>query len=124
MRLAPVSILLALSLAVTGIVMAPGTSTGETSRVKAAGSPGSFTWKPATKKIAEDDRVVWKNPTSADHTVTAYGGNWETDDRLNPGDKLRIKFGSKGTYLYRCKLHSTMSNGNCNGMCGKVKVSG
>ena len=124
MRLAPVKVLLALTLAVTAIVVVPGTSVGETSRVKAAGSPGSFKWKPQTRKIAEDDKVVWKNPTSADHTVTAYGGKWENDDRLNPGDKLRIKFGSKGTYLYRCKLHSTLSDGNCSGMCGKVKVGG
>jgi plastocyanin len=123
-RLAPVKILLALTLAVTGIVVVPGTSTGETSKVKASGSPGSFSWKPATRKIAKGDKVAWKNPTSADHTVTAYGGNWENDDRMNPGDTIKIKFGSKGTYLYRCKLHSTMSNGNCNGMCGKVKVGG
>ena len=124
MRLAPVKILLALTLAVSGLVLTPGTSIGETSKVKAAGSAGSYTWKPAKRKIAAGDKVVWKNPTSADHTVTAYGGNWENDDRLNPGDKLRIKFGSKGTYLYRCKLHSTLSDGVCNGMCGKVKVGG
>lgn len=124
MRPAPVRILLALTLAVTGIVVVPATSAGETSKVKAAGSPGNFTWKPATRRIAEDDKVVWKNPTSADHTVTAYGGNWRNDDRLDPGDRLRIKFGSKGVYRYRCKLHSTLSDGNCSGMCGKVKVSG
>lgn len=123
MRLVPLKILLALVLAVTGVVIVPGTSSGETSKVKAAGSPGSFKWKPATRSIVEDNRVAWKNPTSADHTVTAYGGNWDTNERLNPGDKLRIKFGSAGTYLYRCKLHSTLSDGNCSGMCGKVKVS-
>jgi plastocyanin len=123
-RPAPVKILLVAALAAAGLVLVPGTSTGETSTVKAAGSPGSFKWKPEIRRISEDDRVVWKNPTSADHTVTAYGGNWQNDDRLNPGDKLRIKFGSNGSYRYRCKLHSTLSDGNCRGMCGKVKVRG
>lgn len=123
MRLVSVKLLLALTLALTGVVVAPGTSIGETSKVKAAGSAGSYTWQPKTRKIAADNKVAWKNPTSADHTVTAYGGGWENDVRLNPGDTARIKFGSAGTYLYRCKLHSTMSNGQCNGMCGKVKVN-
>jgi plastocyanin len=123
-RLAPVKVLLVLTLAATGLVVAPGTSTGETSRVKAAGSPGSFSWKPATKKISKGDKVVWKNPTSADHTVTAYGGGWNKDARFSPGESVRAKFGSKGTYLYRCKLHSTLSNGDCSGMCGKIKVGG
>lgn len=122
MRLAPVKILFALILALTGIVVVPGTSTGETSRVKAAGSTGSYHWKPKTKEIATGDKVVWKNPTSADHTVTAYGGGWSKDARIDPGETTKTKFGSSGTYFYRCKLHSTLTNGDCNGMCGKVKV--
>jgi plastocyanin len=122
-RLMPGKLLLALTLAVTGVVAVPGTSIGGTSRVKAAGSSGSYTWEPKTRKIAAGDKVAWKNPTSADHTVTAYGGGWSKDVRLDPGDTARIKFGSSGTYLYRCKLHSTLSDGQCNGMCGKVKVN-
>jgi plastocyanin len=123
-RLAPVKILLVLTLAATGLVVASGTSTGETSRVKAVGSPGSFRWKPATKEISKGDKVVWKNSTSADHTVTAYGGGWSKDARFGPGESVRAKFGRTGTYRYRCKLHSTLSDGNCSGMCGKVKVGG
>jgi plastocyanin len=122
-RLVSVRLAMALTLALAGVVGVPGTSIGETSNVKAAGSAGSYTWKPKVRKIAADDRVLWKNPTSADHTITAYSGDWNDDVRLNPGDRLRIKFGSAGTYLYRCKLHSTLSNGECNGMCGKVKVN-
>jgi plastocyanin len=115
--------MLVLALAFAALVVVPGTSSGGTSKVKAAGSAGSYRWDPATRKIAKGDRVVWKNPTSADHTVTAYGGGWDKNARLDPGDSVKVKFGKSGTYLYRCKLHSTLSDGVCSGMCGKVKVN-
>ncbi|HEY7874144.1 MAG TPA: plastocyanin/azurin family copper-binding protein [Actinomycetota bacterium] len=123
MRLVPVRLSLALTLALTGVVMVPGTSIGETTKVKAAGSSGSYKWKPKARTIAAGDKVLWKNPTSTDHTITAYSSNWNEDVRLDPNQRLRLKFARAGTYLYRCKLHSTLNDGECSGMCGKVNVN-
>ncbi len=113
-------------IALSGLVVAtvPGTSAGGTSRIKAAGAPGSFHWKPSSRSVAKGDKVVWKNPTSARHTVTAYGGGWKKDTTLSSGSTTSFKFKKAGTFLFRCKLHSTLSNGECSGMCGSVKVSG
>jgi plastocyanin len=96
----------------------------DTGHVKAAGSPGSFHWQPAQRHIGKGDRVVWKNPTSSTHTVTAYSGNWSMNGTLPSGETLKHVFKRKGVYLYRCMQpgHSSIVNGECQGMCGEIHV--
>lgn len=100
-------------------------SPAETSRVKASGSAGSYRWQPDVRTITKGDRIVWKNPTSATHTVTAYRGNWSKNSTVASGARTSFKFTRAGTYLYRCVQsgHSSLSNGECTGMCGKVRVT-
>lgn len=81
------------------------------------------TWSPDFKHISPGKRLVWKNPTGKDHTVTAYGGNWSKNTTLTPGSKTRKKFKREGTYRYRCTIHSTLSGDNCSGMCGLIHVA-
>lgn len=114
--------LVAVALAVSAVVVIPGTSIGETSRFKAAGSPGSFHWQPTSRTIHKGDRIVWKNPTSASHSVTAYGGGWSKDTTIASGERTHFKFRKAGTFHFRCKFHSTLTNGACSGMCGTVTV--
>lgn len=117
-------LVLATTLSVLVLLGPVGSSVGATSRIKAAGAPGSFHWKPSSRTISKGDKVVWKNPTSARHTVTSYGGGWKKDTKLATNGSTSFKFRKSGTYLFRCKLHSTLSNGQCSGMCGSVKVGG
>ena len=123
MRVIPVKVVLAVVLAVGTVLVVPGTSVGETSRIKAAGAPGSFHWKPKSRTIDKGERVVWKNPTAARHSVTAYGNGWSKDTTIDTGAKTGFKFRNSGTFLFRCKFHSTLDKGECSGMCGSVHVN-
>jgi plastocyanin len=122
-KLVPVKIVMAVVLAAAAVLVVPGTSSGETSRIKAAGSTGSYHWKPKSRTIDKGERIVWKNPTSASHTVTAYGGGWSKDTTIGQNEKTGFKFRSTGTFKFRCTFHSTLDGGVCSGMCGSVKVT-
>jgi hypothetical protein len=67
-------------------------------------------------------RVTWKNSTSVDHKVVAYGGKWSFTKILPPGSSVSYVFSNAGTFLFRCTLHSYVSGGVCYGMCGRVVV--
>jgi plastocyanin len=101
------------------LVSMTGTSFAKTYRVKARGND---TWKKVHTYIGKGDRVVWKNPDSEVHDVTRYAGRWKVSKRLEPGDSFRKRFKKKGTYSYRCTLHSGIVGGKCQGMCGFVHV--
>lgn len=81
-------------------------------------------YDPKRSSVSNGEKVIWKNPTNTDHTVTAYGGNWSKDVKLDPGERTSFTFSQNGTYKFRCKIigHSSLSYGVCSGMCGKVVV--
>ena len=104
-------------------VMPP--SGAATARVKAAGSSSDgFRWDPSTRSINRGDTIVWTNPTGKNHTVSAYGGNWSKSDTIEPGERTNKRFRKRGTFRYRCLVrgHSTLDNGRCVGMCGRIVV--
>jgi plastocyanin len=82
---------------------------------------GRNVWRPRKVDIAVGQTVKWK-AVEGSHTVTAYGGNWSKDVTLSQGETTRKTFNNAGTYKFRCQFHSTLSNGVCSGMCGKVVV--
>ncbi len=94
-------------------------------RIKAAGSTGAWEWKPSFKHIVKGTVVVWKNPTSTTHRVTAYTDNWSKDSSVDPGTATRKKFRKPGLYGYRCTVpgHSSMNGTECSGMCGEIHVT-
>lgn len=112
-------------LALVALMGAATPSPAGTSRVKASGSPGSFRWQPDFRHIVKGDRIVWKNPTSATHTVTAYKGRWSKNTSVSPGGRTSRKFRRTGSFLFRCTQqgHSSLTNGECNGMCGEIHVT-
>lgn len=120
MKLGAAKLAVVVALGVTATLVFPGTSIGETSRFKAAGSPGSFHWQPVSRTIDKGEKIVWKNPTSTKHSVTAYGGGWSKDTTIASGERTSFKFKKAGTFTFRCKFHSTVNNGECSGMCGTV----
>jgi plastocyanin len=78
-------------------------------------------WHPSKVVITKGTTVKWKAGCHS-HTVTAYSKNWSKNVTLSQGQTTRKTFNSKGTFKYRCRFHSTLTNGVCAGMCGKVVV--
>ena len=81
----------------------------------------STRWSPTAVRISTGDRIRWK-AVSNNHTVTAYGGAWHLDESLASGGVRKHRFGRAGTFRFRCRIHSSLVNGACSGMCGKVVV--
>ena len=111
------------------LVLLPAVSTAATRRFAAAGSAGSFRWEPTRRVIAPGDRIVWRNPTSTSHTVTAWRGRWSKDSEIDSDETTAKRFRRVGVYKFRCTVgsgtsfaHSTVSDGKCSGMCGTVRV--
>jgi plastocyanin len=117
------SLVLAASL-VLGTVLASGavaggrhTATRATKTVK-----GIVThWSPTTVAISTRDTIKWKAVIGT-HSVTAYGGNWRFNHDMLAGQAVHRIFRQAGTFRFRCTFHSTLTNGQCSGMCGKVVV--
>ena len=79
------------------------------------------TWKKVHTYIGKGDTVTWKNPDTETHDVTAYKG-WKKSQQLPPGASFKQRFKKRGTYAYRCAIHSGIVGGKCQGMCGFVHV--
>lgn len=56
----------------------------------------------------EGEKVIWKNVSNVNHTVTAVGGGWNKDVTLSPGEKTKKTFRKEGTYRYKCTIHEDM----------------
>ncbi len=80
-------------------------------------------WSPTTVRISRGGTIKWK-AVSGTHTVTAYGNNWTFNHDLATGQVEDRTFRRAGIFRFRCVFHSTLTNGHCTGMCGKVVVRG
>lgn len=109
----------AAAVAVVGLA-AP--SLGDTKRVRAVKKDGKYVWSNDFVTINKGDKVVWKNPTSVNHTVTFYKGA-KKNTTIGEGERTSKKFTTSGPKYYRCTIHSTLNDGECNGMCGHVHVN-
>jgi plastocyanin len=113
-----VAFLILTVVAATGAVAKGRTPTRATKTVK-----GIVThWSPTTVRISTGDTIKWK-AVSGTHTITAYGGNWHFNHDLAQGQVEDRHFTQAGTFKFRCMIHSTLTNGVCSGMCGKVVVT-
>lgn len=83
---------------------------------------GTGHWSPKSTSISSGGTIQWK-AMSHSHTVTAYGGNWKFNHALPFGSSVSHRFAQAGTFLFRCRIHSSLVNGRCEGMCGKVVVA-
>lgn len=114
--------------ALVAVVAFPGTSAGDTFRVKATGdSPATYEWDPSFRHMNKGDRVRWRNPTDVTHRVVAYKGRWSKESTIAPGETTAKRFKRTGSFKYRCTItgHSTLSadGSSCTGMCGEVHVT-
>lgn len=112
--------LLKLSLAALALVLAlPASVMAATTTVVANAS----TWQAARVRIVRGDTVEWANRSFREHSVTAWGGNWTMDSPLVVGGSVSKRFRSLGRFKFRCRQHSQVTSGVCEGMCGVIRVS-
>ena len=104
-----------------GLLLSPAAH-GDTYTIRAT---STNSWNPDFRHITKGNRIRWRNPSTnfSDHVVKSYGNNWSKNVRLDPGEATRKRFRRTGAFKYRCTIHSTLSGGNCNGMCGVVHVT-
>ena len=108
---------IAVALALTLVLAAAAVPASAAFVVRAEGT----SFRPARAEVDRGTRVVWR-AVGATHTVTAFGGGWSKDTRITAGQQTGFTFQQRGTFRYRCKIHSTLSRRRCNGMCGRVVV--
>ena len=85
--------------------------------------PNVYRWRPRSLTVPDGSRVVWRIVDGI-HNVTSTSNNWsKASGNIGEGGRTTFTFNTAGTYRYRCTLHSTLSGGDCNGMCGKVIVT-
>ena len=118
----PRGITLRSRLTVTGVVCILTLAVGAPSafaveRVRASGT----SFRPRRVEANVGERVVWRS-TNGTHTVTSYRGDWNKNTTITEGERTSFTFSDRGRYRYRCTIHSTLSDGQCNGMCGLVVV--
>jgi plastocyanin len=78
-------------------------------------------WLPTALTIHRGTVVRWRS-VGGFHNVAAYGTNWTFNRSLPQGTTVRHRFRRRGTYRFRCTIHSTLVGTLCTGMCGKVVV--
>ena len=79
-------------------------------------------YTPKNVTITHGSKVIWKGGCRS-HTVTSSSSNWSKNTTIQNGQSTSRTFSSKGTYKFRCRFHSSVSGGQCSGMCGSVKVT-
>ena len=108
-----------MALALAAWLVAPGPS------ALAQGSSTTITMNADTFSrpevhIAAGQTVVWNNPDSQTHTVTADDGSFDSGD-VATGDQFTREFDDAGTYPYFCQYHGGPGG---DGMSGVIVVDG
>jgi plastocyanin len=88
---------------------------------------GSLSYSPKTAHVKKGKVVKWTNKGSGPHTVTFWKKPKKSGVKsftLADGASKKRRMRKTGTYKYRCVIqaHSSVSDGKCSGMCGKVLV--
>jgi plastocyanin len=93
--------------------------------VKVADS--GLSYEPKTAHVTKGRVVKWKNFGSSTHKVIFYKkpkGSGVRSFTLAPDEAKKRKMRKIGRYKYRCTVgnHSSLSDGQCSGMCGVVRA--
>ena len=87
-------------------------------------------WKPRKVRLVRRNGrgiIKWTNPTLTPHNVRSLntGKNWRMGTKTlgtSGTNVVKRTFKKRGTYHFRCKLHSAKVGGRWTGMVGKVIV--
>jgi plastocyanin len=93
------------------LVVVPGASATTGARVRPAAprvtkrvNVVDFAFMPKSVTIAKDTYVKWVNASGRTHTTTSNTGLWNRS--LAPGGVYKRQFRVRGTFRYRCTIHS------------------
>jgi plastocyanin len=75
--------------------------------IGSAVSIANFSFQPATITVPVGTTVTWTNNDSANHTVTADDGSFQSES-LGSGATFSQTFATAGTFAYHCAIHSSM----------------
>jgi plastocyanin len=78
-------------------------ASGATQEVKIV----NFSFTPATITVSAGTTVKWTNQDSAEHTVTADDGSFDSG-QMAQGATFSFTFSKAGTFSYKCGNHPTM----------------
>jgi plastocyanin len=110
------------AIALVMVVSTATATSAATFRVRAKDSDAGYRWRPKTLSVPVQSRVVWRM-VDGTHNVTSTSKNWsKSSGNIAEGGKTAHTFKKRGTFRYRCTLHSSLSDGKCSGMCGRVVV--
>lgn len=98
-------VVLALALGAVLVAPASAANTAQTSATKQV-EIVNFAFKPGTLTVARGTTVEFDNEDASPHTATRNGGGF--DKRVGPGKSVAIRFQSRGSFAYHCKIHPTM----------------
>lgn len=96
---------LALALGAVLVTPASAANTAQTSATKQV-EVVNFAFKPGTLTVAKGTTVEFENGSGTTHTATRNGGGF--DKRIGPGKTIAVRFQSRGSFAYHCKIHPTM----------------
>lgn len=74
-------------------------------------------FSPKIITISKGQKVTWVNKGNMNHNVSSTNGGFNSGN-ISPGSKYSFTFTNKGSYRYRCTLHSVFGFG----MTGKVII--
>jgi plastocyanin len=69
---------------------------------------GGFAFSPQMLNITIGTTIIWKNHTTAPHTVTSDNGVFDSGT-IAPGGTFSFKFMQAGTFAYHCNIHPFMT---------------
>lgn len=65
----------------------------------------NFAFHPPTLRVKRGTKVAFTNSSNVTHTASS--GSFDTKN-IAPGASVTVKFSSKGTFAYHCKIHPFM----------------
>ncbi|HET7510362.1 MAG TPA: cupredoxin domain-containing protein [Solirubrobacterales bacterium] len=101
---------LVLAAAATVLLFASDQGSASSATATASGAKrvniANFAFHPPTLRVKRGARVVFVNSSNVAHTAT-QGGSFDTH-KIKPGTSKGVRFESKGTFSYHCKIHPFM----------------
>ena len=101
----------ALLVAAAAVLLVSGYKGSASGATATASGPKSvdianFAFHPHTLRVKRGARVAFVNSSKVTHTATR-AGSFDTN-RIKPGTTKFVRFESKGTFAYHCKIHPFM----------------
>lgn len=102
--------LLTLAAAATVLLIASNQGSASGATASASGAKrvniANFAFHPPTLRVKRGARVVFVNSSNVAHTATR-AGSFDTH-KIKAGTSKAVRFESKGTFAYHCKIHPFM----------------